>query len=478
MTRRPFDGSLAIANLRRLYAAGAATPADVLHAIHERIAARGTDGTWIHLVTAEECRRQLAAADAARRNGAALPLYGIPFAVKDNIDVAGMPTTAACPAFGYRAAESAPAVARVLAAGAICIGKTNLDQFATGLSGTRSPYGVCPSAFDARYPAGGSSSGSAVAVGAGLVSFALGTDTGGSGRIPAGFNNIVGLKPTRGLVSTRGVVPACRTLDCVSVFALDCEDAGEVLALIAGYDPADPFSRPNPAAADVPLPSSGPFRFGIPQGAQAGFFGDAAAEALFAAAIERWEVLGGTPVPVDYAPFAEAGRMLYGGAWIAERFASVGAFIAAHLEAVLPTTAEIIARSQRFQAADVFAQFYRLAEIRRALAPRWRDIDFLAVPTSGTAYTIAALRAEPVELNNRLGYFSYPVNLLDLCALALPSGFLPDGPAMGVTLLAPAFSEQRLLAFGRRWQAALGIAPGPAGWAVRHRLREHESQTH
>ena len=478
MTSRPFDDSLTISSLRRLYAAGAATPAAVLHAVYERIAARGVDGVWIHLVAEEACRRQLAAAAAARRNGAVLPLFGIPFAVKDNIDVAGMPTTAACPAFGYVAAQSAPAVARLLAAGAVCLGKTNLDQFATGLNGTRSPYGVCPSVFDERYPAGGSSSGSAVAVGAGLVSFALGTDTGGSGRIPAGFNNIVGLKPTRGLISTRGVVPACRTLDCVSVFALDCEDAGEVLALIAGDDPADPFSRANPNTDDVPLPTGGPFRFGVPHGAAAGFFGDSAAEALFAAAIARWEALGGTPVPVDYAPFVEAGSMLYGGAWIAERFASVGAFIATHPEAVLPTTAEIISRSQRFQAADVFAQLYRLAEIRRTLAPLWRDIDFLVVPTSGTAYTIAAVLAEPVELNNRLGYFSYPVNLLDLSALALPNGFLPDGPAMGVTLLAPAFSEQRLLAFGRRWQAALGIAPGPAGWADRHRVRERESQTH
>jgi allophanate hydrolase len=477
MTSHRIDGSLAISSLRRLYAAGAATPAAVLSGIYERIAARGADGVWIHLVAEEACRRQLAAADAARRNGTVLPLYGIPFAVKDNIDVAGMPTTAACPAFGYVAAQSAPAVSRLLAAGAICIGKTNLDQFATGLSGTRSPYGVCPSVFDERYPAGGSSSGSGVAVGAGLVSFALGTDTGGSGRIPAGFNNIVGLKPTRGLISTRGVVPACRTLDCVSVFALDCDDAGEVLALIAGDDPADPFSRPNPAA-EMPLPASRPFRFGVPHGAAAGFFGDGAAEALFAVAIERWEALGGTPVRADYAPFAEAGSMLYGGAWIAERFASVGAFIATHPEAVLPTTAEIISRSQRFQAADVFAQFYRLADIRRTLAPLWRDIDFLVVPTSGTAYTIAALLAEPVELNNRLGYFSYAVNLLDLAAVALPNGFLPDGPAMGVTLLAPAFSEQRLLAFGRRWQAALGIAPGPAGWADRHRARERKSQTH
>jgi allophanate hydrolase len=478
MTSPRFDGSLAISSLRRLYAAGAATPAAVLHAIYQRIAARGADGVWIHLVAEEACRRQLAAADDARRKGAVLPLYGIPFAVKDNIDVAGMPTTAACPAFGYVAVDSAPAVARLLAAGAICIGKTNLDQFATGLNGTRSPYGVCPSVFDERYPAGGSSSGSAVAVGAGLVSFALGTDTGGSGRIPAGFNNIVGLKPTRGLVSTRGVVPACRTLDCVSVFALDCDDAGEVLALIAGADPADPFSRPPPADDSEPLPASGRFRFGVPHGAAAGFFGDSAAAALFAAAIARWEALGGTPVPADYAPFAEAGSMLYGGAWIAERFASVGAFIATHPEAVLPTTAEIITRSQRFQAADVFAQLYRLAEIRRALAPLWRDIDFLVVPTSGTAYTIADLLAEPVELNNRLGYFSYPVNLLDLSALALPNGFLPDGPAMGVTLLAPAFSEQRLLAFGRRWQAALGIAPGPAGRTDRHRARERKSQTH
>ncbi|HZB89886.1 MAG TPA: allophanate hydrolase [Stellaceae bacterium] len=461
-------GSLAVSTLRRLYAAGAATPAAVLEAIHRRIAARGADGVWISLTGEAECRRQLAAAEAARRNGASLPLYGIPFAVKDNIDVAGLPTTAACPAFAYQPAESAPAIARLLAAGAICIGKTNLDQFATGLSGMRSPYGVCRSVFDPRFPAGGSSSGSAVAVAAGLVSFAIGTDTGGSGRIPAGFNNIVGLKPTRGLVSTRGVVPACRTLDCVSVFALDCEDAGEVLALMAGYDPADPFSRPAPLEGDLPAPVGERFRFGIPVGAEAGFFGNGAARALFEAAVERLGALGGTAVPVHYTPFAEAGSMLYGGASVAERSVAVGAFIAAHPEAVLPTTADIIARARRLSAADVFAQLYRLAEIRRALAPVWSEIDFLAVPTSGTHYTVAALAAEPVELNNRLGYFSYPVNLLDLSALALPNGFLADGPAMGVTLIAPAFAEQRLLAFGRRWQGALGIAAGAAARAAQH----------
>jgi allophanate hydrolase len=463
MTWHSVDGSLAIATLRRLYAAGDVTPAELLATIHARIAARGADGAWIHLVPENECRRQLAAAESLRRSGAELPLYGIPFAVKDNIDVAGLPTTAACPAFAYTAQESAPAVARLLEAGAICIGKTNLDQFATGLCGMRSPYGVCPSVFDRRYPAGGSSSGSAVAVGAGLVSFALGTDTGGSGRIPAGYNNIVGLKPTRGLVSTRGTIAACRTLDCVSVFALDCDDADAVLTVIAGYDPADPFSRAAPVVDDASPPARGPFRFGVAADAEAGFFGNAAARALYATAVDRLIALGGTAMAVDYAPFAEAGSMLYSGAWVAERFASVGAFITKHREAVLPTTADIIARSQRFQAVDVFLQLYRLMEIRRAIEPLWRDVDFLALPTAGTAYTIAEFQAEPVELNNRLGYFSYAVNLLDLSALALPNGFLPDGPAMGVTLVAPAFAERRLLAFGRRWQAALGIAPGPAG---------------
>ena len=439
-------GSLGIASLRRRYAAGTLSRADVLRAVHARIAARGADGTWIHLVTEPDCLRQLAAAEAEAAQGAAMPLLGIPFAVKDNIDVAGLPTTAGCPGFRYVPDHSAPAVARLLEAGAICIGKTNLDQFATGLCGMRSPYGVCAAVSDPRYPAGGSSSGSAVAVAAGLVSFALGTDTGGSGRIPAGFNGVVGLKPTRGHVSVRGVVPNCRTLDCVSIFARDCADAGEVLSLIAGYDPEDPFSRhaPSPVAA----PAVTGFRFGVPQGAEEGFFGNTDAQALFAEGIARLVALGGTPVPVDYAPFKEAGDMLFAGPWVAERFAAVGEFVTAHPDAVLPVTAAIIAAAPAWRATDAFTQLYRLREIRRALEPVWQDIAFLAVPTAGTAYTIAAFQADPIELNNRMGYFSYPANLLDLSAIALPNGTLPDGPAMGITLLAPAFAEPRLLAIG------------------------------
>ena len=455
MKKRLVDSnSLSIGTLRRLYKTNETTPAEIIQMVHARIADRGADGLWIHLVPLEECLRQLAAVEAAHRCGTVLPLFAIPFAVKDNIDVAGLPTTAACPAFAYTATQSAPAVTQLMEAGAICIGKTNLDQFATGLSGTRSPYGVVSSAVDPRYPAGGSSSGSAVAVAAGLVSFALGTDTGGSGRVPAGFNNIVGLKPTRGLVSTRGVVPACRTLDCVSIFAIDCADARVVLDVVAGYDIADPFSRPMPRGGGEPRLGAGAFRFGVPQNAEAGFFGNSNAKMLFAQCLDRLTALGGVAVPVDFSPFAEAGGMLYDGPWVAERFASVGAFIAAHREEVLSTTADIVTRAQRFAATDLFAAFYRLKQISRGLEAVWREIDFLAVPTTGTAYTIAELIAEPVALNNRLGYFSYPANLLDLTGLALPNGFLPNGPAMGVTLLAPGFSEQALLAFGTRWQTS------------------------
>ena len=460
------NGSLGIATLRPLYATGTLLPQVVLRAVHARIATRGADGTWIHVVPEVEALQRLEELEAARGRGTELPLFGIPFAVKDNIDVAGLPTTAACPAYGYVPAVSAPAVARVLEAGAICIGKTNLDQFATGLCGVRSPYGVCRSVFDARYPAGGSSSGSAVAVGAGLASFALGTDTGGSGRIPAGFNNIVGLKPTPGRVSTRGVVPACRSLDCVSVFALDCADAGEVFSVMAGYDPADPFSRHAPEDA-VSAPDHG-FRFGVPVRAEAGFFGNEAARSLFAGAVARLAGLGGTPVEVDYAPFAEVGAMLYSGPWVAERHAAVGAFVAAHPDAVLPVTAAIIDSAGRRLASEAFAQSYRLHEIQRALETVWAVIDFLVVPTSGTAYTIDQFESEPVSLNNHLGYFSYPANLLALSALALPNGWLPDGPAMGITLLAPAFAEQRLLTHGAAWQAALGFPSGPQGRAARH----------
>ena len=327
-------------------------------------------------------RAQAAALDARRGEIDKLPLYGVPFAVKDNIDVAGMPTTAACPGFAYEAKASAEVVQRLVDAGAIVIGKTNLDQFATGLVGVRSPYGVPRNPFDAAYVPGGSSSGSAVAVSSGLVSFSLGTDTAGSGRVPAGFNNIVGLKPTPGLLSNEGVVPACRSLDCVSVFALSCADADAVLG------------RRCRAARDA-APSAGRFRFGILVPKDAEFFGDAAYATLYAQAIEQLKALGGTPVEFDYAPFRDAAQLLYNGPWVAERTAAVGAFIESADDDArrLADDAQIVLGGRKYSAVDAFEGQYELAELKARADAEMKGLDFLAVPTAGTIYRAGRSRA-------------------------------------------------------------------------------------
>lgn len=453
----PLTGELSLPTLRRLYAERVLTPVALVRAIYRRIVARGSDPAWITL-TAESDAVAQAAALEGRTAPDALPLYGVPFAVKDNIDVAALPTTAACPAFRYVPDTSAPAVERLMAAGAICIGKTNLDQFATGLCGVRSPYGMVPCIFNQDYPAGGSSSGSAFVVGAGLVSFALGTDTGGSGRIPAGYNSVVGVKPTLGSVSLRGVVPNCRSLDTVSVFALTSDDGAAVLKAIAGFDPEDPYSRP-PGGGPETAPAAP--RFGVPQAQDRCFFGNRDAEALFATAIDRLRRLGGTVEEIDFAPFLEAGRMMFDGPRVAERADSLPDFFAAHPDALLPITRGILETAQRWNARDVFAHLHRLRVLRLTLEHTvWSRIDALMVPTAGTAYTIAAHTADPIERNNDNGYYSYFVNLLDLSAIAVPNGFLPaSGVAMGVTFIAPAWHDLLLAAIGARYEATLGLAP-------------------
>jgi len=450
----PWDalrGALSLPSLRHLYRSGDVRPDDVVRAVYRRIAARGSDATWITLASQDDAlaRAQQLAEQASPET---LPLYGIPFAVKDNIDVAGLPTTAACAGFARVPAASAPAVAALLEAGAVCIGKTNLDQFATGLCGIRSPYGACASVFNADYAAGGSSSGSALAVAAGLVSFALGTDTGGSGRIPAGFNNVVGVKPTLGRVSLRGVVPNCRTLDTVSIFALSCADSAEVLRLIARYDPEDPFSRV-PPAGDRPAAGGDQIQlskltFGVPGERDREFFGDTEAAALFDAAIARIGALGAKIVEIDFAPFLEAGRMMFGGPWVAERVAGLAEFLTANRDSLLPVTRSIFDTAARWSAADAFTHAYRLRELKRLIETTiWPEMDLLLVPTAPTAYRIAELEEEPISRNNHLGYYSYFANLLDLCAVAIPNGFLPRcGVAMGITLLAPAWRDEFVVA--------------------------------
>lgn len=439
---------LGVHALQRAYRSGTLDVRQTVEEVLKRISRAGDDKVWISRVPDTDLRAAAAALDGRRNDIAHLPLYGVPFAVKDNIDVAGMITTAACPGFAYEAKKSAEVVQRLVDAGAIVIGKTNLDQFATGLVGVRSPYGVPRNPFDAAYVPGGSSSGSAVAVSSGLASFALGTDTAGSGRVPAGFNNIVGLKPTPGLISSDGLVPACRSLDCISVFALSCVDAAAVLAVAA-------VPRTTPAVGET-------FRFGILGPKDAEFFGDAAYAALYAMAIERLKALGGTPVEIDYTPFRDAAQLLYSGPWVAERTAAVGAFIegAADNAGVWPTTRQIVLGGRKYSAVDAFEGQYRLADLKARAFAQMSGLDFLVVPTTGTIYRVADLEREPVLYNSHLGHYTNFVNFFGLSALAVPAGFRPDGMPFGITLISSANAERALLAFGARWQRAVPLPLG------------------
>lgn len=454
------DQSLDLARLRAAYHARTLRPLEVVEGVLERIARRGNDKVWIHKVP------HAALTEQARRledqSPDRLPLYGVPFAIKDNIDLAGHPTTAACPEFAYTPRASATVVQRLVDAGALPIGKTNLDQFATGLVGTRTPYGACRNVFDPEYIVGGSSSGSAVAVSAGLVSFALGTDTAGSGRVPAAFNNIVGLKPTRGLLSTRGVVPACRSLDVVSIFTLTVADGLDVLAVAQGFDGADPFSREATARA---VPNLEQFNYGVPAARDLEFFGDKEAARLFAAFLKKLEELGGTEVEVDFRPFLETARLLYEGPWVAERYWAVRELIERHPEALHPVTREVIARGAKASAVEAFDAYYRLKALRRVTAAAWKEIDFLALPTAGTIYRITEVEADPIRLNSNLGHYTNFVNLLDLAGIAVPAGFRADGLPFGATLLAPAFQEGALGALGMRIQQAFALPLGATGIA-------------
>ena len=434
------------------YATAGQRPDAALHRLRDALSP--DDPAWIHIASAESLDAQLGSlaqrlADVGG-DTTRLPLYGVPFAVKDNIDVAGLPTTAACPDFAYTPAQSAYAVERLQAAGAILLGKTNLDQFATGLVGTRSPYGAVPNAFDARYISGGSSSGSASVVARGLVAFSLGTDTAGSGRVPAGFNNLVGVKVTCGAISTRGVVPACRTLDCVSIFALNSEDADTLRDVLVDFDAEDAYARRKPRNAPSMAGSASKPRLGVPSEPQ--FFGDAQAQAASEAALDEWRAAGAEIVPLDFTPFHDAAALLYQGPWVAERYAAVGEFIDTHPDSADPVVAGIISGGKNATAVDAFRAQYRLAELKRAADALIATVDALLVPTSPSIYSQAEIEAEPVALNSRLGTYTNFVNLLDYCALALPAGFRDDGLPAGITLIAPAWHDERLAGLGARWQ--------------------------
>ncbi len=439
---------LGVHALRSAYTAGTLDVGQVIEEVLKRIAAAGDDRVWITRTQDQDLRAAAVRLDARRGEIDRLPLYGVPFAVKDNIDGAGLPTTAACPGFSYQPQQSAEVVRLLIEAGAIVVGKTNLDQFATGLVGVRSPYGVPKNPFDAAFVPGGSSSGSGVAVAAGLVSFSLGTDTAGSGRVPAGFNNIVGLKPTPGLLSTAGVVPACKSLDCVSVFALSCADVDAVLKVA---------SEPQMTTAIGEA-----FRFGMPGHADAEFFGDDAYAALYAQAVGRLKALGGTAVEIDYEPFRDAAQLLYGGPWVAERTAAVGAFIEAadDTAGIWPVTRDIVMSGREYSAVDAFEGQYELSELKTVALAQMATLDFLVLPTAPTIYRVADLEREPVLYNSHLGHYTNFVNFFGLSALALPAGFRPDGMPFGITLVGAAHRERALLGFGARWQREVPLPLG------------------
>jgi allophanate hydrolase len=447
-----------ISSLHAFYAKGGSV-AHIIEAVFARIAAVDDPGIFIHLPSKEEILAQaskLGAFDPAK------PLWGIPFAVKDNIDVAGMPTTAACPDYAYLPEKDATVVRLLREAGAIVIGKTNLDQFATGLVGVRSPYPVPKNAMDPTLVPGGSSSGSAVATSQGIVSFALGTDTAGSGRIPAGLNNIVGLKPSVGALSTTGVIPACHTLDCVSIFALTVDDAWQVLQVVAQPDDTDAYSRALPGTGFGSLPPV--LTIGVPARADLRFYGDAAMEAAYADALSMLEKLGHRLVEIPFADFYQTADLLYEGAWVAERYAAVQDFFDSKEDSFHPVTREIYGGAKSLSAAAAFKGLYALQALKKALAPVIASVDLFCVPTAPRHYTVTELEAEPIRENSRLGTYTNFVNLLDMCGIAVPTGTRADGLPASVTLLATAGRDGFVATLARDLHRASGLTLGATGW--------------
>jgi allophanate hydrolase len=445
-----------VAAIVAAHRAGTASPAQTVARSFQRIRDYNDPAVFISLRDEKDA---LAEAEAlAKKDAAQLPLFGVPVAIKDNIDAQGLATTAACPAFSYMPARDSTAVAKLRAAGAIVIGKTNLDQFATGLVGVRSPYGIPVNPMRGDLIPGGSSSGSAVAVSAGLVPLALGTDTAGSGRVPAMLNNIVGLKPSLGLISNAGLVPACRTLDCISVFSLTVDDAMTALKVMAGPDQADAFSRDRPLAAMTAFP--GKLRLGVPRNGQLIFFGDKHSEQAYGEAVKRWSSLGAELIEFDLEPFYETARLLYEGPWVAERYLAIRDLLASSPDAIHPVTREITLAGSRLSAADTFAALYRLQALRGIADRALADIDALVLPTAPTTYSTAQVLANPIELNSRLGTYTNFVNLLDLCGLALPASIRDDDIPFGITLLAPGGKDALLASIGRVFHADTGVKIG------------------
>lgn len=447
--------NLTIQALQLAYRAGEITPRVLIEQLIKKC---GEDdpAIWIHLLEPHELEPYLV--NLENSDPAQLPLYGIPFAIKDNIDLSGIVTTAGCPGYGEKAEQSAFVVQRLVEAGAIPLGKTNLDQFATGLVGTRSPYGIPANSFNPYYIPGGSSSGSAVAVAKGLCSFSLGTDTAGSGRVPAGFNNLLGVKPTKGILSTRGVVPACRSLDCVSIFALCADDAAKVLDVAAGYDEKNAFSRKN-SQLPVRLQPDDKFTFGVPKEEQLEFFGNTEFQDGFAKGVELLMELGGNAVTIDFAPFLDAAKLLYEGPWVEERTLAVGSFLTENQDKVHPVTKKIICGAKSQTAQELFAASYQLQKYKQQCDTILEGVAFILTPTTGTCYTIKELLENPITLNSNLGYYTNYMNLLDYCSLAVPVSLTSTVP-FGVTLVAPPFSDEKLLSFGSKLHRLSGMQMG------------------
>lgn len=460
--------SLEISSLRSLYLSGELTPAKLIDMLQARMHGQDTGNIWIYQLNREQLLgycKQLEGKDPA-----SLPLYGIPFAVKDNIDLAGIPTTAGCPDYAYTPERSATVVQKLIDAGAMPIGKTNMDQFATGLVGTRSPYGACQNSFNPEYISGGSSSGSAVSVATGLVSFSLGTDTAGSGRVPAAFNNLIGHKPSCGLLSTSGVVPACRTLDCVSIFALTADDAQTVLNAAQGFDATDAYSRHQSDSSFLPKLGKS-FSFGVPRQDQLAFFNNPETPGLFDAAVKQLQSMGGTAVEIDFSVFLETARLLYEGPWVAERYAAIRDFFDEKPDAIFPVTQKIIGGAKTISAADTFSALYRLQTLKRKVEPVLAAIDVLVTPTTGTIYTIAEVNAEPVSCNSNLGYYTNFMNLLDMSAIAVPTGFQKNGLPFGITISMPAFGDHALLDLAARLQTLNTGTLGATGLPSRKEMQ-------
>tara|TARA_R110001592_G_scaffold23259_6_gene91402 strand:+ start:4429 stop:6228 length:1800 start_codon:yes stop_codon:yes gene_type:complete len=452
--------NLSLTTLRAAYLAGTTTPREVFGIIAQRCEQYRDHNIWIYPLSMVELEPYFQRLESASAQD--LPLYGIPFAIKDNIDLAGVPTTAACESFAYTPQSSAFVVQRLIDAGAIPVGKANLDQFATGLVGTRSPWGACKNSFDASMISGGSSAGSAVSVALGMATFSLGTDTAGSGRVPACFNNLVGVKPSIGLLSASGMLPACRSLDCMTIFALQCDDANAILTVAEGEDAADAYSRANSFANGTRHYGQwqGSLRMGVLAADQLAFFGHEDYAACYQKALDAIAESGVELVEVDFAPFIEAARLLYEGPWVAERYIATSPLIQERPEALLDVTRTIISAGDKGSAVDAFKAQYRLKTLRKAATAVLASVDCLLTPTAGRPYSIDEVNAEPIKLNSNLGYYTNYMNLFDLAGVAVPTGFTESGFPFGLTLVGEAFSDRRLLSVANRIQQLLKLPLG------------------